>query len=169
MSKSKSSFHKLKGKKKNGSPCKRTAHRDYKYLVKASVCWILKWISCWSICLRTFSTSNRVFCTSLMHSTWVFFVCTWEEKRQKSDGLVEKVCETAPHGLAFLLPLNGWEFSRDPCLVCFRLLQFLLGPLQLVAQLVFLFQRVHSFFQMRLQPLVWFCKAKLSKTCISNG
>ena len=73
----------LRGKKKNGSPCKRAAHQDYKYLVKASVCWILKWISCWSICLRTFSTSNRVFCTSLMHSTWVFFGCTWEEKRQK--------------------------------------------------------------------------------------
>ena len=53
------------------------------YLVRASVCCILKWISCWSISLRTFSTSSRVFCSSLTASTWLL---------NKKEGDVSGVC-----------------------------------------------------------------------------
>ncbi len=40
------------------------------YLVRASVCWMLKLISCWSICRLTFSTSRRAFCSSFKISAW---------------------------------------------------------------------------------------------------
>ena len=49
---------------------KKGIKANHAYLVSASVCWILKWISCWSICLRTFSTSKRAFCNSFKISTW---------------------------------------------------------------------------------------------------
>ena len=40
------------------------------YLVSASVFWILKFISCWSICLLRFSHSSRAFCRSLTTSPY---------------------------------------------------------------------------------------------------
>ena len=56
--------HFLKVKKVNKNP------KPKFYLVNASVCWILKLISCWSNCLRTFSISSRSFCVSFCKSAW---------------------------------------------------------------------------------------------------
>ena len=59
---------------------KKGIKANHAYLVSASVCWILKWISCWSICLRTFSTSNRAFCNSFKISTWDIFLIAIETR-----------------------------------------------------------------------------------------
>ena len=56
-----------RGKRKKTKGCHLMATG---YLVSASVFWILKFISCWSICLLRFSHSNRAFCRSLTTSPY---------------------------------------------------------------------------------------------------
>ena len=69
---------------------------------------------------------------------------------------LEEVIDVPYRAVAVSVSNDLGQFLFGSCLGLGRVLQTLLGSLELVAQVVLLLQRVHSLLQMSLKPLVGF-------------
>ena len=96
-----------------------------KLRVRASVCWMLKAISCWSICLLTLSISNLALLSSLQISPW------WK-RDINSHMFARQIKHSLPHyhfpitfspcksSTFFLAFSNSWArefFSSNACIL----------------------------------------------------